>query len=181
MTLTHCTHARAGNDFVVEHPTQITFTGGYFLCGGRIRIVAPADGVVDGLYLAGNQFVGSYCHFAGYSGVQADGVFRSVTGVTILGTMPEPGIHALNTRATLSATAVAPTASFFLNFSGLLLFDPADIPIQTVVATITLDTLAQAPCALVSRTPVGALVQVDAAAPVTGTVTVTVDQSRQRS
>jgi hypothetical protein len=74
-----------------------------------------------------------------------------------------------------------PTSSFLLNFSHALLFDPLSVPIQSVVATLSLDSLAQAPVAVVARTPEGALVRVDTAAPVTGTVTVTVDQSRRSS
>ena len=74
-----------------------------------------------------------------------------------------------------------PTSSFLLNFSHALLFDPLSVPIQSVGATLSLDSLAQAPVAVVARTPEGALVRVDAAAPVTGTVTVTVDQSRRSS
>ena len=135
------------------------------------------------MYLAGNEFTASYCHFTGYSGVQADGNFSRVTDVTIQGTLTEPasGIGARNTRATLSATALVPTSSFLLNFSNALLFDPLAVPIQSVVATLSLDSLAQAPVAVVARTPEGALVRVDTAAPVTGTVTVTVDQSRRSS
>ncbi len=145
--------------------------------------MAPADGVAAGVYLAGNQYIGSYCHFSDYSGVQADGNFTRATDITILGTLAEPasGIGARNSRATLSATATVPTSSFFLNFSDALLFDPLQVPIQRVVATLEMDTLAQAPVAVVARTPQGAIVRVDAAAPVTGTVTVTVDQSRRSS
>ena len=94
-----------------------------------------------------------------------------------MGTIAEPGIQTRNSRATLSVTASTPTATFLFNFTDLLLFDAASIPLRTITASLVTDTDAQQPVALVARSPQGGMVTVDAAAPVTGTVTVTVDQS----
>ncbi len=162
---------------MTQYPTGITFTGGFFLCGGRVRIVAPPDGVAAGLYFAGNQFIGDYCHFSGYSAFQADGAFTAVRDLSIVGTMAQPGIQARNSRATQSLTASTPTSTFLFNLTDLLLFDAASIPLRAISASLVTDTDTQQPVALVARSPQGGIVRVDAAAPVTGTVTVTVDQS----
>jgi hypothetical protein len=168
------------NDVVFMNPTQITFTGGFFLCGARIRLVAPADGVADGVYIAGNQLVGAYCHFSGYPAVQADGNFSSVADVSVVGTLADSGILVRGPTATLTQYASSPTSSFLFNFTERLLFDTAGASIVTIEVSLVLDTPGQAPVPFVARKADGALVRVDVAAPVTGAVTVVVDQSRRR-
>jgi hypothetical protein len=168
------------NDVVFTVPTQISFSGGFFLCGARVRLVAPADGVASGVYIAGNEFVGAYCHFDGYGAVQADGNFTSATDVSVVGTLADSGIFVRGPTATLTQYASAPTSSFLFNFTDKLLFDTASVPIATITASLVLDAPAQAPVAVVARKAEGALVRVDVAAPVTGALTVVVDQSRRR-
>ena len=168
------------NDVVFTFPTQITFTGGFFLCGARIRLVAPADGVADGIYIAGNQFIGAYCHFSGYGAVQADGNFTSVADVSVVGTLADSGIIVRGPTATLTQYASSPTSSFLFNFTDRLLFDTTGAPIFTVSTSLVLDTPGQAPVPFVARKADGALVRVDVAEPITGAVTVVVDQSRRR-
>ena len=168
------------NNIVLTYPTRISFTGGFFLCGARIVIQAPADGVVDGVYIAANEFIGEYCHFGGYGAVESSGAFASVSDVTVAGTLAEPGIFVRGPQATLTAHATAPTASFEFNFTNRLLFDTAAVPIQSISASVVLDAPGQAPVAVAARRAVGAVVRVDVAEPITGSVTVVVDQSERR-
>jgi len=168
------------NDIVLTVPSQITFTGGFFLCGARIRLVAPATGALDGVYIAGNQFIGAYCNFRWYGAVQADGNFTSVIDATVEGTLAEPDIEVRGPRAVRTQLAAAPASSWTFNFTNALLFDTAAVPIQTIVVSLVLDDAAQAPVAVVAHKAVGAIVRVEAAAAVAGSVTVTVDQSQRR-
>jgi hypothetical protein len=168
------------NDIVFTAPSRVSFTGGFFLCGARIRLVAPPDGVADGVYIAANQYIGAYCHFGGYSAVQADGDFSSVTDVSVVGTLAESGINVRGPTATLTQFASSPTSSFLFNFSNALLFDAAGVPITSITTSLVLDTPGQAPVPIVARKAEGALVRVDVAEAITGAVTVVVDQSKRR-
>jgi hypothetical protein len=168
------------NDIVFTAPTRVTFTGGFFLCGARIRLVAPADGALDGVFISGNQFIGDYCNFRGYGAVEADGVFTSVLDATVEGTLAEADIAVRGPRAMLTQRAAAPASSWVFNFTDLLLFDAAAVPIQAITGALVVDDAAQAPVAVVAHKAEGGIVRVEAAAAVAGSVTVSVDQSRRR-
>ena len=162
-------------------PTRISFTGGFFLCGARIVIAAPADGVVDGVYIAGNEFIGSYCHFSGYGAVETNGTFTSVSDVTVVGTLAEAEIAVRGPQATLTQHAAAtPAKSFIFDFTDKLLFNVTEAPILSISASLVLDVPGQAPVAVAARRAVGGVVTVDLAEAVLGSVTVVVDQSHRR-
>lgn len=168
------------NNMVITAPTLVSVTNGFFLCGGRIVVQAPSDGVVQGLYFAGNEFVP--CSFSGYSSVEANGTFTSVSDVTITGTMAQNSqLGVKNTVVTRTVAAVdTPVSSFYANFTGALLFDTSHVPIQTVTVSLLLDPPTQQPVAVVARAPQGGVVRIDVGGSVTGSVTVTVDQSKRR-
>jgi len=167
------------NDVVLTNPVQVFFTGGIFLCGARIRLVAPPNGVADGLYLTGNEFVGSYCHFTNYSAVEADGAFTRALDVSVAGTLAESVVGVRSTTATLVAASATPATLFSADFSRALLFDPAKVPIRTVHFSLTAD--GGGVVAAVARPPQGGVVTVETAAPVVGSVVITVDQSERRA
>lgn len=167
-------------DVVFTLPQGVSFIGGFFLCGARIRLVAPADGAASNVYIADNVLISSYCHFSGYSAVQADGVFSSAEEVTVVGTLAEAQIGVRSTAATAVVASATPTQRFTANFTDSLLFDVRDVPIRSVSYSVQLDD-GVALVAHASRPPVGGVVTVELAAPVTGSVTVTVDQSRRRT
>jgi hypothetical protein len=168
------------NNLVITAPALVSVTNGFFLCGGRIVVEAPSSGVVQGLYFSGNEYVP--CQFNGYSSVETNGTFSSVSDVTITGTMAQStAVGVKNTVVTRTVAAVdTPVTSFFANFSGALLFETATVPIQTVTVSLLLDPPSQAPVAVVARAPQGDVVQIDVGGSVTGRVTVTVDQSKRR-
>ena len=111
--------------------------------------------------------------------MQADGQFTGAADVTVVGTMAEPQIGVRGTVATAVVSAAAPTTTFTANFTSKLLFDVALVPIRSVSYSVTLDS-GVALAAHAARPPVGGVVTVELAAPVTGSVVITVDQSSRR-
>ena len=168
------------NDVVFAEPTQVTFTNGIFLCGARVRLLAPPSGAATGVYIAANVYVASYCGFHNYSTVEADGAFTSATDVTVVGGLAEPQVRTRSTSATLTVASAAPTTRFTADFSGALLFDPLRVPIAAVAFSLTLAE-GYPPVAAVARKAVGGVVTVETAAPVVGSVLITVDQSARRA
>ena len=157
-------------------PTLVSFTGGIFLCGAHIRIVAPPSGVAHGVFLANNEFVGGYCNM-GAATVEAQGTFTSVSDVSVSGALADELYRVRGTTATLVvASGPTPTSTFSANFSSLLLFDTAAAPILSVAYSLTLDS-GVALVAHAARPAQGAVVVIEVASTVTGSVTVTVDQS----
>lgn len=99
--------------------------------------------------------------------------------MTVVGTLAEPVIKVRGTQATLTAYASTPTTSFDFNFTDKLLFDTAVVSIKTISTSVVLD-MPQAPVAYATRRAEGAVVHVDVAEAITGSVTVVVDQSLRR-
>jgi len=166
------------NDVVFTSPTLVSFVGGIFLCGAHIRIVAPPSGEAHGVYLANNEFVGGYCNM-GNPTVEAQGAFTSVSDVSVSGALFDEKYRGRSTTATLVvASGPTPTTSFAANFTDLLLFDAAAAPIASVTYSLTLDS-GVALVAHAARPAQGAVVTIDVAAPVTGSVTISVDQSKR--
>jgi len=164
------------NDVVLTQPTLVSFTGGIFLCGARIRLVAPPSGVAHGVYLANNEYVGAYCHM-GAPTVEAQGAFTSVSDVSVSGALADEQYRVRGTTATLVVSSgPTPTTSFTANFTDALLFDTAVVPIRSVTYSLTLDN-GTALAAHAARPAKGAVVTIDVAGRVTGSVTITVDQS----
>jgi len=83
-----------------------------------------------------------------------------------------------STTATLVAASATPTTLFSADFSKALLFDPALVPIRTVHFSLTAD--GGGVVAAVARPPAGGVVTVETAAPVVGSVVISVDQSERR-
>lgn len=164
------------NDMVFADPTLVSFTGGIFLCGAHVRLVAPASGAAHGVFLSNNEFIGGYCKM-GNPAVEAQGSFSSASDVTILGTLADELYQARSTSATLIAKSVTPTTTFSADFSKLLLFDPAAVPIASVSYSLTLDASVRGVTAHAARPPVGGIVTIETADAVTGSVSITVDQS----
>ena len=164
---------------VIAFPTRVVFTDGIFLCGARIRIEATQTGIADGLFISGNEFISEYCHFSGFSSVQADGAFTSVRDVTVEGTLAEPSVNVRSTKAALVAASATPATLFTADFSQFLLFNVTTVPIRVVSFSLTVDS--GGVVAAVARTPVGGLVTVETASPVVGSVVISVDQSTRRA
>ena len=164
------------NDLVIAEPTLVSFTGGIFLCGAHIRLLAPPSGIAHGIYIANNEFVGAYCKM-GAPAVEAQGVFSAASDVTVVGTLADAMYQTRSTAATMVvASGPTPTTTFAANFTGRLLFDTRDVPIASVTYSVVLDS-GVALVAHAARPPQGAVVTVEVATPVTGSVTISVDQS----
>ena len=167
-------------DVAFTNPTSISFVGGFFLCGARIRLVAQeGGGRAVNIYIADNQFISDYCGFKDYDAVQADGHFTGAADVTVVGTLAQPQIGVRSTTATAVVTATTPTALFTANFTSALLFSPALVPIQSITYSVTLAD-GQAIVAHAARPANGGIVTVELATPVKGSVSITVDQSTRR-
>ena len=130
------------------------------------------------MYIANNQYIADYCGFKGYSGVEAIGTFTSVTDVSVTGTLAQSMIGVASTVATRVVFSSTPTTAFTANFTGALLFDVSDVPIQSVEYSVTWDSPLFARHS--ARAPVGGVVTIETDVPVTGSVVITVDQSLRR-
>ena len=146
--------------------------------GTPAQLIAPSSGNADNVFISNNQYIADYCGFSGYSGVQAVGDFTSVRDVTVTGTLAQPMIGVLSTSATLVITSSVPTTKFVANFSGALLFDVAAVPIHGVQYSVAWDAPLFARHS--SRASVGGVVEIDTDAPVTGSVTISVEQGLRR-
>lgn len=168
------------DDLVITSPQLTTVVDGFFLGGGRLRIAPKAaNTAIDGLYVSGNQWM-NYGGSA-YDTVVVDGSYGgtigSVRDATIVGSMVPQGtpIHVKSTVATQSVTLSSPSTQWSFNFTGALAFDTSVAPIQRVSYSVMLDGDAFA--RHTARKPLGGVVVVETDVPVTGTMTVTVDQS----
>ena len=167
------------NDIVFSSPSLVSFTGGIFLCGAHVRQLAPPSGVAHGVYLANNEFVGDYCGM-GNPAVEAQGVFTSVSDVTVAGTLVDDRYSVRGPAATLVVRSATPTTTFTANFSGRLLFDTARVPIASVSYSLTIES-GSALAAHAARPAEGDVVVIEVESPVVGSVTVTVDQNAAQS
>eukprot|EP01052_Picozoa_sp_SAG31_P038078 SAG31_NODE_5019_length_2799_cov_2.490000_3_plen_106_part_00 len=98
----------------------------------------------------------------------------------MVGTLAQPGIGTRSTVATLGVTSTTPTTNFTANFSALLLFDVSVVPIQSVTYSLTLER----ECSLAThaaRPAEGPMVTIELSSPGTGTVWITVDQSKRHN
>jgi hypothetical protein len=169
-------------DIVFASPTMISFTGGFFLCGARIRFTAPASGAAANVYLADNEFISNYCeqYAKDYDAVEVDGAWTSVSDFTMAGTHAEPQIGVRSTVATLAVSSATPVATYTANLTSLLLFDVAAIPIKSIAVAVTLAAGAT-PSAYAALPAVGGVVTVVFDKPTAATVVITADQSARRS
>lgn len=169
------------NDLVAYNPQLITVTGAFFLCGGRV--VLAAEGVnapVSGVTITANQFSGTCGHDSGnYSQVVLDlsnGTFTAPVDVTVRDNIGAGGWQWVGSRVSQTITTAVPTTTFVANFSQQLLFPTATAPIRSIEYSLT---VAGSGFATAVARPAGssAVVTVDTDAAVTGSVTITVDQS----
>ena len=167
------------SDLVVEDPSMFSVTDSFFLCGGRLVLKAGAAGSAAGVYAVGNQFHNSYCAHTGDQSIVTDvseRPFTGVTDVTIAGNMVSaPTITNVGVRVTRTVSPDHPTNQFTVDFTGVLLFDVSDVPIRTIEYSLTVHGQPLVPHA--ARPAKGAVVTIETTQPVSGTVTVTVDQS----
>ena len=109
-------------------------------------------------------------------------VFTSVTDVTVTGNAVggQAGMVPTSTVATKTITSTTPMTSWVVDFKYMLVFDTAQVPIRSIVHSFM---LGQAQFAMSSaRDPGnGTVVVVETSAPVTGSLTITVDQSQRTS
>lgn len=172
-------------DLVVQDPTLSVVSGAYFICGARLVLApGPGGGAVDGLWVTGPSFNNGYCPRSGNAtvvvgappGGAGGGRFTSVRDASVTGALFEGPLVPRGVAVTRTLVATAPTAAWVVDFTDALVFPPADVPIASVTYALTLDD-GQPLVAHAARRPVGGVVTIETAAPVTGAVTITVDQS----
>ena len=167
------------NNIVVTTPTMVSIVGGFYLCGGHIQLVAPASGRAERLFIQDNQLINDYClQFSNYDVVETKGHFTYAGDVTVAGSLAEATIGVKSTIATATVSSAVPTANFTIDFSSMLLFDVLSVPIVNVWYSLTVDGV-QLPPAHAARPAVGGEVTIAVADKVTGSVTITVDQSHR--
>ena len=165
------------NDHVLYNPTLITLEDGFYLCGGRIVLAATgANAPAVGVTIAGNQFSGTCgrAHAATVVTDTSNGTFAAPLDVSVRDAAVEGAWIATGTTVTRSLTARF-TTRWVIDFSPWLLFNTATAPIRTISYSFVLDGGQFARSA--ARAPVGGVVTVETDASVSGTLTVTVDQS----
>lgn len=163
------------------NPNLITISSGFYLCGGHIILVATgANAPMTGVTISQNQFAGT-CGRTTEQTVQIDqsnGTFATPVDVTIRDNMVSGPWVSTGTEVTRTIVATTPTSTWTVDFSPLLLFNTTNAPIKTVKYSFMLDDGQFASSS--ARKPVNdglGHVVVETDAPVTGSLTVTVDQS----
>lgn len=167
-------------DVVFAQPTMVSFTGGFFLCGARMRFIG--GGKADNVYLADNELIADYCGFSGYDAVEVDGSnWTSVADFTVVATHAQPMIGVRNTAVTLAVTSAVPTTTYSANFTAHLLFDVAAVPIRAVTYSVQLADASVPVMSHAALPALGGLVTIELATPAAATVVISVDQSLRRS
>lgn len=175
------------NDHVLYNPDLITLEGGFYLCGGQIILAATgANALVRSTVIAANQFSGT-CNKPAWPTVRVDesnATFSAPVDVTVRDSMADGTWLVTATALTRSLTLTVPTTNWTIDFTAALLFNASRAPIRTIQHWFTLDegqfalSSARSPPA---NGPNAAVVTVQTDRPVTGTLTVTVDQSQRSS
>jgi hypothetical protein len=166
------------NDLQYRSAQSQTLLNSFFLCGGHV-VFAPQSNTdaVAGVSFVANEF---WC--LGQKQNQtityntSNGSYSNVADFTVTGTVAEAGFQIRSPTATRVVTSAQPTTSFTIDFSDVLAFDTATAPIQSVQYSITLPSGVFARHA--ARPANGASVTVETDTPVTGSVSITVDQSK---
>ena len=167
-------------DVVFTQASMVSFTGGFFLCGARIRFVG--GGPAANVYISDNELIADYCGFSGYAAVEVDGQnWTSVADFTVTATHAQSMIRVPNTAVTLAVTSVTPVKSYTANFTSHLLFDVVAVPIRSVTYSVQLADAAAPVVAHAALPAAGGLVTVELAAPAAATVWISVDQSERRA
>jgi len=152
-------------------PQHLSIEESFFLCGGNIVLVAiPGHQSIIGLNIVGNQWDG--CKNESIVLDQTKAKFSSIYDTVINNNMIYP--MSLSTRSTqaMARLNLTQATKWTFDFSNRLLFSD----IQSVQYSFEVEggTFARH----VSRPPVGRTVVVETDVPVSGTVTVVVDQSK---
>jgi len=157
------------NSVVAVAPEHLSIEQSFFLCGGNIVLVAtPQHHTIQGLNIVGNQWDGCKNETIILDETQAK--FTDVYDTVINDNMMNPNTLVLrSTQATASLTLEQATQWAF-NFTNRLLF-PNILSVQYSIE------LNSGFARHASRSPKGRTVVVETDVPVSGTVTVTVDQS----
>jgi hypothetical protein len=166
-------------DIVIEDPQLTTVVDSFFLCGARLVLKAATKGTAHGFYGAGNSFNNDYCPSTGTQSVVADesaAAFTAVCDVTTTGTLTFGTVVPTAVTASQTLTSATPLTSWEFDFTDALVFNPANIPLASVSYSLTLDA-GQPLVSHAARKPVGGKVKIETSQAVTGSVTVTVDQS----
>jgi hypothetical protein len=167
-------------DIVIEDPQLTTVVDSFFLCGGRIVLKAAAKGTAHGFYASGNAFNNDYCPSTGTQTVVANetaAAFTAVRDVTVAGSMLFGSVTPAGVTASQTLTSATPLTSWEFDFTDALVFNPANIPIASVSYSVTLDAGQPLVSHAARKHPSNAKVVVETSQAVTGSVTVTVDQS----
>jgi len=169
-------------DLRIVDPTSISVTNGFFLGGGRIELVPNITKKATGVYFAGNEFQDS--RSTGFDTVFvnrtiAADAFTDVMDVSIEGSMVQEGtsFQTKTTRATKAVVVSSASKSIAVDFSDVLLFLPTEAPIRSVQYSLALDGSQFATSAARLPGTASHVLTIDTDTAITGTVTVTVDQS----
>jgi hypothetical protein len=166
-------------DIVLQDPKSITVTGGFFLGGGQVVLQAVNSSMVGGVVITENQFYGTT-----NDNVALNETLRSFTSV--IDTVIENNLMPSSQGASGGTMRyIKPTTSTFFNnatsatidFSPLLLFQNCTaLPLRNVLYSVRSYNASAAPVASFASVD-GCQVTVTFNSPVSGGITVQVDQS----
>ena len=168
------------NDLIFYNPNMITAEGGFFLCGGHVILVASgANAEVNGVSIFANQYGGT-CGKASELTVEIDvsnGTFATPVDVTVRDAAVQGPWVVTSTTATRSISSTTPISTWTVDFTAALLFNTSSAPIVSIAYSFTLDA-GQFAASAARKPPRGSgAVTVETDKAVSGTLTVTVDQS----
>jgi len=166
------------NDIIFYNTQNQVVMDAFFLCGGHV-VFHPTSNNQEfrGVTLLGNEFE---CVGQGQNNTievnTTSGSFGQITDFTVVGTTAQDGFTIRSPSVTKVVTINNPTTSWTVDFSDALAFDTSIAPIVSVQYSFTLPsgTFTQH-----AARPSGnsAVVTVETSTPVSGTLTITVDQS----
>jgi len=157
------------NSVIAVAPEHLSIEDSFFLCGGNIVLQSTTQHrTIRGLNIIGNQWDG--CSNDTIVLEESGGTFTEISDTVINNNMMNPNTMVIrSTQATARLTLTQATKWTF-DFTKRLLFPD----IKSVQYSIELDS---GFARHASRPPKGRVVVVETDTPVSGTVTVTVDQS----
>lgn len=166
-------------DLQLYGAAMTTVTDSFFLGPAHISLEPGANGYpVQGVVIANNQFMGLNTNEPNVALNMSNGFkFSGVVDVTITGSMlPTGGGISLSTAATKVVNISTATSDIAIDFADALLFDTSTAPIRSLQYSLQ---LANGSFVRHAAAPVGnsTVVHVLVDAPITGVITVSVDQS----
>lgn len=166
------------NDIIFYNTQVQVVLDSFFLCGGHIVFhPTSANQEFRGIALLGNEY---NCVDQNENNTievnVTDGSFGTINDFTVVGTVMENGFTSRSPTASKVITNTQPTTTWTVDFSDSLAFDTNIAPIVSVQYSFTL------PSGIFTQhaarpTGNGAVVTVETSTPVSGTLSITVDQS----